>query len=142
MTNVRKCTPDECLTIFTNGGSQLFEKLGQLKLFPMTVHFNPDSMANILSMKHVAAIPGVRVTYDSIVEKTMFVHFNGYVYKFRECSEGLYYYDVNKGPEKCAKVCIKVPEANTSTATTMEKDKLNASVTPYSFLSTVNSNKV
>jgi len=98
-------------------------------------------MANILSMKDVASIPGVRVLYDSTLERTMFVHFNGCVYKFKECSEGLYYYDMKNGPEKCCKIIDKAQPSVEAKTEDVPKDKLSETVTPYSFLSTVDSNK-
>jgi len=60
--NVRDCKPDDVLKIHTNGGVQTFHQIGDLKFLPLTVHVNPASMANILSLKEVANLDGVRVT--------------------------------------------------------------------------------
>ena len=149
--NLKQCETAECLTVFTNGGSQFFEKIGQFKFFPLKVHFNEESMANILSMKDVASIPGVRVIYDSSAERAILVHFNNCIYKFKECREGIYCFDTTSGPEKCKKLAVvnetkKVkfgPEKCEKVAIVDEtkKDKLIGAVTPYSFLSTVESNK-
>ena len=48
----------------TNGGLNSFDKKSTLKLFPMTVHCNKNSMAPILSFKEVIDIPGVKIATD------------------------------------------------------------------------------
>ena len=50
-------------------------------------------MANILAMKDVTALPGVRVTMDSTKERAVVVEFEERVLKFEECADGLYYLD-------------------------------------------------
>ena len=50
-------------------------------------------MANILSMKNVTNIPDFIVTYDSQKERAMMVHYNECLYKLKEYTGGLYYYD-------------------------------------------------
>ena len=76
-------------------------------------------MTNILSMKDIVSLPGVQVTFDSLKERAMLVHYKDEVYKFKECAEGLYYYDtVNSKPNKS-----------------------KSDVTSYSFLETVKDNK-
>jgi hypothetical protein len=95
VTNIRDCASEECLTVHTNGGSQFFNRMGMLMVMPIPVHFNPDSMANILSMKDVVSLPGVTVTMDSSKERALLVSFGTSELKFTECSEGLYFYDVN-----------------------------------------------
>mmetsp|Transcript_34948 Transcript_34948/g.35151 ORF Transcript_34948/g.35151 Transcript_34948/m.35151 type:complete len:164 (-) Transcript_34948:81-572(-) len=84
VTDVKQCTNDKCLTIFTNGRTQFFEEKGWFNLFSLDVHFNAKSMANILSMKDVANFPGVRVTYDSQKERDIIVHYKEHLYKFKE----------------------------------------------------------
>ena len=59
------CKKHERLTVSTNGGLISFDKKSTLKLLPMKVHFDKDSMATILSFKEVADIPGVRITTDT-----------------------------------------------------------------------------
>ena len=51
----------------TNGGNKNFNKKVVLKLLPILVHFEEDSLATVLSLKDVANINGVHVTMDSIV---------------------------------------------------------------------------
>ena len=106
VSSIKQCETAECLTILTNGGSQFFEKIGQFKFFPLKVYFNEESMANILSMKDVASIPEVRVIYDSSTERMTLINFNNYIYKFKECREGLYYFYTTYGPEKYKKLAV------------------------------------
>ena len=59
------CKQHERLTVSTNGGLISFDKKSNLKLLPMKVHFNKNSMATILSFKEAVYIPGVRITTDT-----------------------------------------------------------------------------
>ena len=112
---ISKCTPDNVLMVFTNGGSKTFDETALLKLLPMTIHHNPDSMATILSVKDVGNIPGVQITMDTLKEKAIIVKHDNNIFKFKECKDGLYYYDT-------------------------AQDKVNYDVTNYSFLETVADN--
>ena len=91
--NLVMCSKDDHLTVYTNGGSKTFHEKGELKILPIMVYFNSRSMANILSLKDVVALNGVRVTMDSRKERALFVHFGNMELKFEEHAEGLYYYD-------------------------------------------------
>ena len=73
-------------------------------------------MANILLLKDVASIPGITITMDSLVERAILVKDGNITLKFKECRDGLYFYD---------------------TAVT----KTNTLFTPYCFLSTVKANE-
>ena len=121
VTNIRDCEYNERLTAYTNGGAQSYSKLGELIMFPMKVHFKKNSMANILSLKSVGDIDGVRIVLDTSVGTSFYVSTtNGTVYEFKQFHNGLYYFD-------------------TSTATRSNKSK--TSVTNYSMLQTVDDNK-
>ena len=110
------CSEDEELMIQTNGGGQSFDLKSTMKLFPIDVHFNSESMANILSLKDVAEMEGARITMDTLEERAITVHFQGNAYRFMEHKEGLYYLDIND-------------------------IKSNTKVSPYSFLGSVKDNK-
>ena len=76
------------LRAVTNGGFQESTLVGD---FPNLgeVWFNPDSIANILSLSAVRKI--CRVTVDTTAEAAMIVHrLDGSQMKFREISCGLY----------------------------------------------------
>ena len=67
--NVRTCTEDEKLIIITNVESKYYESMVSLNILPMEVHSNTDLMANILSVKILAYLSGVKIThriYDSL----------------------------------------------------------------------------
>ena len=66
--NIRDCAEDERLTAYTNGGAQIYSKLVELIMFPLEVHFNANSMANILSFKSAANIEGATITWTLALE--------------------------------------------------------------------------
>ena len=83
------------MTIVTNGGSQFFNETADLKLLLMKVHFKKDSLANILLLSDVVNLPGARVTMDSEVKHAILLYHNNKVLMFRECRDGLYYFDTS-----------------------------------------------
>ena len=91
--NLKPCQPHQELDIITNGGSETFTSMATANIVPITVHFNPRSLANILSLGDVANIPGARLTMDTEVERAILLHVNGDIIKFHECKDGLYFYD-------------------------------------------------
>ena len=97
ISNIRNCTDEEMLTISTNGGSLVYDKIGTSNLMPVEMYYNPKSIANVLSLSVVAKIPGCRIIMDTDVSKTITVFMNdgSTSYKFEECSDGLYYYDTS-----------------------------------------------
>ena len=100
VSNVRNCSSDEVLRIHTNGGQQVFSKIGRLKFLPLTVHVNESSMANILSLKDVTNIDGVRVTMDTDISRSILVQLSsGLTYKFMQSDDGLFYFDTSS-PDK------------------------------------------
>ena len=81
--------------MLTNGGSVIYKEVADCKLLPLKVHFNKDSLANVLSFKQVSELPGVNITTDTSKEDTLTVHLkDGNEMKFK-CNEGTYYYDTN-----------------------------------------------
>ena len=121
VTNHRNCRNDEILRIHTNGGTQTFHQLGDLKFLPLKVHVNEKSMANILSLKDVAALDEVRVTMDSKKERSIAVHLSsGLTYVFREGEGGLYYFDTGDPDNH-----IKYTSAHYSFLSTVANNKLS-----------------
>jgi hypothetical protein len=75
-------TSPQTLRVHTNGGTQLSTQMGHVKNFGH-VWFNPDSLANILSMAEVRKV--CRITMDTSVEPAMFVHQrDGSIMKFNK----------------------------------------------------------
>ena len=90
VTNIRR--GKRTLTALTNGGKQESRDIADTKYFGQ-VWFNEESMANIFSLADVCKY--ARVTMDSDVKKSMFVHReDGYVMEFKQYKSGLYYFDV------------------------------------------------
>ena len=120
--DIRKCNEGEELTVITNGGSQTFTHLAVLKDFPLQVHFKYDSLANIISLRDVANIPGVAITMDSSKERAIIVKMGtDKVFKFLECPDGLYHLDTSTISNNFCKT--------------------KSNVIPYSFAMTVSENK-
>ena len=89
----------------------------------LSVNVEEISLATILSLKYVNNISGVRMTIGTSIEKSMSVNLShGRVFKFKECILGLYYYFM-----------ASIDDHNSA--------KTNATITPYSLLSTVTKNK-
>ena len=81
------------LTVYTNGGSQISRLVGDIPNFG-EVWFNPQSLANILSL--AAVRQRCRVTMDTAGASAIAVHRkDGSVMLFKESPMGLYYFDVN-----------------------------------------------
>ena len=74
---IEDCSVEERLKVLTNGGSMSFNQKAKLKLLPMSIYYNKDSMANILAFADVASIPGVRITMDTDKERAMNVAYDG-----------------------------------------------------------------
>ena len=66
-----------------NGGNKLFNEIGEYGLFPIEVHFNLHSMSNIVMLKDVSDVPGVRITMDISKERAITVEYQGKVYKLK-----------------------------------------------------------
>jgi hypothetical protein len=111
-------TSPRTLRVHTNSGAQLLTQMGHMKNFGH-VWFNPNSLANILSMAKVRKV--CRITMDTSVEPAMSVHRrDGSIMKFNEYKSGLYYFD-------------------TAAPTTPNSTSFDVNV--YSFLHTVEQNK-
>ena len=73
-----------------NGGSLLFDWIGSLTFLPLDVHGSDNSLDEILYLKYVKNILGVRVTMDILIKNDMIVILkDGTVLKFKECGLGL-----------------------------------------------------
>ena len=115
--NIVDCKPGSGVTVITNGGSQHFGAEADLKLLPMRVFFNPESMANILSLSDIANIEGVRITMDTDIDRAIQLHFQNEVLTFRECIDGLYYWDSS------SKSKLPITNYSTSFAQTVHNNK-------------------
>ena len=114
--DIRNCSKEEILIVHTNGGTKIFLQLGHLSLLPLQVHYNPDSLANILCFNNVTNIKGMYITIDARSNCCFNVHYKEDVFTFKPCFEELYYLDTSN-------------------------IKSNYTVDNYSFLETVQGNK-
>ena len=111
------------LKVHTNGGTQVSHLVGDLTNFG-TVWYNPDSLANILSLAQVRQ--QCRITMDTAVEPALVVHHtDGSCMKFIEYDTGLYYFDASSG---------------LSDPSSLADNPSSLPVTPYSFVHTVADN--
>ena len=102
--NIRTGRADEELRMLTNGGSVTYKDVADCKLLLLKVHFNKDSLANILSCKQVSEIPGVKITTYTPKEDALTVHLkDGKEMKFK-CNECIYYYNTNSNNHSESKV--------------------------------------
>jgi hypothetical protein len=107
----------EPLQVYTNGGIQTNSQVGRVRNFG-DVWYNPESLANILSMSAVSKV--CRITMDTSVVNALHVHrTDGTIMTFKEYKSGLYYYD----------------------AASVSNDHSSAQVTAYMFINTVASLK-
>ena len=59
--DVRECSENEALEVIANGGCMTYKTLGTMKLCPMVSYYNKNSLANIISMKKLSEVEGVRI---------------------------------------------------------------------------------
>ena len=90
VSNLRSCTDDEVLTANSNGGTVVYNKIGDLNFLPLKVYVNDNSLVDVLSMKDMLQIPDLYVMMDSRRENAIFVHFKKRIFQFKEVPDGLY----------------------------------------------------
>ena len=93
--DIRPCG-DDILTIVTGGGTHTFHHKATFNLLPISTHYDPSSLANIISMKDVASLPGAWVTMDTNIERAIVLHYGGSQLVFQECADGLYFLDASQ----------------------------------------------
>ena len=93
--NIRRVEEGQEMRCFTNGGHQDSVLIGDLPGYD-TVWFNPESIANILSLARVSR--SRRVTMDTGIENCFNVYTRDRtVRKFLKSNRGLYYHDIRWG---------------------------------------------
>jgi hypothetical protein len=90
--------------VHTNGGEQTSTNIGDIKNLG-SVWYNLASIANILSLSDVRRV--CRVTMDTNLESSMCIHKeDGGIMKFKEHTNGLYYYDTRDNVPDKNTVCL------------------------------------
>ena len=122
-----------------NVGCCHYDQVGKCELFPINVHFYLNSIANILSFDKIAFIPGVKITTDTSIERSLMVHFgNDTTFKFQACDDGLYYYDATEICNNSNKTKNSVSNYRNCTSPSVNS---NSKGKPLTLLNTVEYNK-
>ena len=116
------------MTILTNGGPWNFKKEADLKLLPMKVHFDQESLATFFSCHEVKNLPEIRITVDTAVEDSINVCIEEKeeVHKIRPCEAGLNYLEVENIINHCHKCNLTI---------------ISETITAYYFVQSTTSNK-
>ena len=64
--NVKLCTEEDSLKIYTNGGALEYNKVGDFTYLPIRTYFNPQSITNMLSLKTVSEMNGYHITVGRV----------------------------------------------------------------------------
>ena len=72
------------MRLFTNGGYHQFTKVDCLKIFPIQLHLNKESMTSIISFDLLVAIPDVHITIDTGIDKVFSVHYKGIFFSLKD----------------------------------------------------------
>mmetsp|Transcript_14843 Transcript_14843/g.21238 ORF Transcript_14843/g.21238 Transcript_14843/m.21238 type:complete len:412 (+) Transcript_14843:616-1851(+) len=137
LSNIRPCAPGEELLVYTNGGFQFFTQVRSFDMFGIDLHYNPASLANILSYEALADIDGIRIVSDSGKERAFKVFYNGFCYKFKPCSDRLYYYDL-ANPDSTP---VKAPVQGAVESDSLAQGVAGLHAAVYSCVQTVAENK-
>ena len=86
-----KCPQGDELILHTNGGTMLYQYITDMKCLPLQAFHNPDSLANILSLKHVMGIPGCKVSMETHPKSAFLVTLYGRTIRFNNGREGLFH---------------------------------------------------
>lgn len=93
--DIRDATSDEMVLLFSDAGSQIYDKIGKIKFLPMEAMYNPKGIANVISLKDISSLPGVVVKMDTAVTSSITVsvpELGDLV--FQRSKDGLHFLDV------------------------------------------------
>ena len=96
VTNLQKCSEEDYLKIYTNGGVLEYNQMGDFVHLPLKIYYNPLSIANILSLKAVSEIKGYRVSMDTSEDPSIRLHHGNETLRFPHSRNGLYYCTVEE----------------------------------------------
>ena len=88
---ITSCGENEKLKIYANGGELTYNEKGCFKYLPLCVHFNPSSIANVLSLKQVDDMPGFHLEMNTQVEPGITLIKGEARIQFMHSRNGLYY---------------------------------------------------
>ena len=67
-TDIVSCYEGDEMVAMTNVGIYRFDQQTKLKLLPMDIHFDQNSLATVISYHSMAALPNIRIMVDTSVE--------------------------------------------------------------------------
>lgn len=82
------------MTIMTNSGSNTTHWIGDLPGYNKPIWFDPNGIANILSLSNVKKV--YRVSFDSCKGNIFTIHKESGNIIFKQCKNGLYYHDLSE----------------------------------------------
>ena len=91
MDSIKTCTEEEKLKIYANRGYFTYGEKGVFNYLPLGVHFNLQSIANVLSLKHIDDMPGYHLEMNTKVELGISVIKDGVKLKFQHSRNELYH---------------------------------------------------
>lgn len=93
--NIVDASEDESILLHSDGGVQLYNKVGIMNDFPLQAMYNPNGIANVISLKDMDMIDGATITMDTSVDPSIRVTLaKGQKFIFQRCMDGLYYLDL------------------------------------------------
>ena len=81
---------DNELKLLTNAGISKYNKVGFCNMFNIEVHYNPNSIANVISYDKLSKCPEVKIYTDSSISHNFIVKLNSGAtqYVFKPCEDG------------------------------------------------------
>ena len=75
VTNIRAYYHQDKLIDYTNSGAQTYKHLVDMKILPLKVFYKQNLIANIIIVKSVVEIPGVRLVMETSKNMNITLHF-------------------------------------------------------------------
>ena len=73
---MRDATKEESVLVHSDAGVQLYNKIGDLRDFPLKALFNSNGIANVLSLAEVSSLPNTTITMNMSIDPSITVNFN------------------------------------------------------------------
>ena len=89
--NLQRCSDEDYLKIYTNGGALEYNQTRDFAHLSLKIYYNPQSIANLLSLKEVSEIKGYRMSMDTDEDPSIRLHHGNITLKFPHSDNGLYY---------------------------------------------------
>ena len=124
------CTDEECLHLTANDSSTVYSLISSMKIFPLRVHFNKNSLANVISLFDLIKVEGIHITMDNKNNYGFHITFQGKLYYFSPFENRIYFFNTCKEP----RIIVSKEPRSVGTNT-------NTEVSSYSLLQSIKDNK-